>query len=315
MPIAPATRRGAVLLSALLALVAGAEEHETSQPDDASAEASRWWASVGLEGGAFVSGLEGSAMSSDIANPPINNPQPIRPPASDSHSYVVPYLEGSLELFGPATIGGVRPFVSGGLGGDFSVSKDIAKEGTTGDFAVPPPPGGFGSTTATDELEDLIRGQGTRLTSQFSSFFLTAGIGVAVPFETESHSFRVKPSFRYLRDEVEAEGVVQRAVLLMPGIAQINPKTLDDFRLITLSASDTRAFDSIGPGLEIDTDLSRNGRVVASVFVAGAVYFLVGDRAFDFTATNPEGEYARFRVERDPFSYRFGIGVRLRFEP
>lgn len=314
MRIALAARRAALLLSALLPLAVYADEHEMAQTGEAGADAPSWWGAVGVEAGAFLHGLEGSAVSSDIATAPIDALQPIqiRPPASGSENYVVPYIEGSLELVGPAWIGGVRPFANASLGGEFSVSKDIAKEGTTGEFEIPPlfP----GSTIATDELEALVRGQGSRLTAQFESFYLTAGVGLSVPIETDAHSIRVKPSFRYMRDEVEAVGIVQRAVLKQnPPV----PTALDDFRLISMTASETRAFDSLGAGLEIDTDLSRKGRMVASVFVAGAVYFLIGDKAFDIRATNPDqpGEYADFRLERDSVSYRLGIGVRLRFEP
>jgi hypothetical protein len=301
MRIAPAACRVALVLSALLPLVANAQEQETAPSGEAG------------EGGVFVHGLDGSVVSSAIANPPIDNMQPIRPSASGSDDFIVPYVDGSLELVGPAWIGGLRPFVSGSIGGQFSVAKDSAKEGTTGEFELGP---GFpGSTTGTDELEALVRGQGSRLTTQFSPFFLTAGVGVAVPFETQEHVIRVKPSFRYLRDEVEAEGTVQRAVLLVSDAVQ-RPTGLDDFRLISLNASDTHTFNAIGPALEIDTDLSRKGRMVASVFVSGAAFFLLGDRGFEFRATDPStGEYADFSVERNPVSFRFGIGVRLRFEP
>jgi hypothetical protein len=310
MRIAPAGLQGVLVLGALLALAAGAEEHEPSQPGAGSSDAPFWWAAVGLEGGAFVHELEGSVESSDIANPPIDNPQPIRPPAMGTGKYVTPYIEGSLELFGPALMWGVRPFAGVSLGGEFSVTRDIAKEGTPGEFEIPP---NFpGSTTGTAELEALVRGQGSRLSAEFSKFYLTAGIGASIPVETDSHSIRVKPSFRYMRDEVEAVGLVNRAVLTQ---SVPRPTSLDDFRLISLSASDSQTFDLIGGGLEVDTDLSRKGSMVASVFVAGAVYFVVGDRGFDFAATNPAGEYAAFRVERDPVSYRLGIGVRLRFEP
>jgi len=317
MRIAPAARRGALLLSALVPLVAHADEHETVQPGDERTDVPTWWAALGLEGGAFLHGLDGRLMSSDIANPPIPsppavaNPQPIRPFAADSGNFVVPYIEGSLELVGPAWIFDARPFVSAGFGGEFSVSRDIAKEGTTGEFELPPLC--CGSTTDTGEQEALVKGQGSRLTAQFSSLYLTAGAGVAIPFETDAHAFRVKPSFRYMRDEVEVDGVVQRALLKEAGA---HPNAVpDDFATISLNASDTFAFNSIGPAVEIDTDLSRKGRMVASVFVAGAVYFLIGDRDFAFRATNPDGESADFRVERDSVSYRLGIGVRLRFEP
>jgi hypothetical protein len=307
----PACRRATLLLSLTLPLIAIADEAAPSR-EQTRADA-RWWPAVGIEGGALIHRFDNDLASSDIANPPIDNTQPIRPSASDSSDYVSPYVEGSLELVGPAfeSIGGIRLFAHGSVGAEFGVTKDVPKEGTTGPFTADPmnfPPGG---APTTDQKEGLIRGQGSRLSIETEALFLTAGAGVALTFGKGERTFRVKPSFEYLWEEVNAKGVVNRAVLLQSGVP---PTGLESYRLISLSAEETEAFHAIGPGLEIETDLSRKDRFVASVFVSGRAYFFLGSRDFDMIATNEEGERAVFHVDRDPVSYRMGIGVRLRFE-
>jgi len=107
---------------------------------------------------------------------------------------------------------------------------------------------------------------------------------------------------------------VQRAVLL-ESRPPTDPTGLESYRLISLAADETEDFHAIGPGLEIETDLSRKDRFVASVFVSGRAFFFVGGTDFDMVATNEFGETARFTVDRDPISYRAGVGIRLRFEP
>jgi hypothetical protein len=253
-------------------------------------------------------------MSSDIVSPPVNNPQPIRPPDSGASDYVAPYLRGSLELAGPQLLGRLRPFVSASIGGEFGVERDIAKEGTEGAFAVPAPPNFPGAPPFTVAgLESLVRGQGSRVTVETSNLFLGAGIGAGFELELGGRTVRLKPSLQYLWEEIEADGVVQRAVLLQNPV-MVPPTGLGDFRLITLRSSETQAFHALGPALELEFDLTRKGSWVMSVFAGGGADFFLGDREMEWTASNPMGESATFSVERDAISYRGGIGLRIRLE-
>lgn len=292
---------GLVLCSVLLMLPALMRAQEI-------APAANWWAGVGVEGGASLHRFEGDVSSSDIAAPPIDNTQPIRPPDSGSSDYVTPFVAGSLELAGPAWLG-VRPFVSASIGGQFGVERDVAKEGTAESFSFP-----FTTVSPdTDAQEALVRGQGSETTVQTATFFFGAGVGAAFGLEVGGRAVRVKPSFRYLWEEIEAEGVVQRAVLLQDA-ADMQPTSLDDFRLISLTKKETQAFHAVGPGLEVDVDLTRRGEWVMSVFASGGADFFVGDREIQFSATNEMGERADFRVELDPVSYRAAVGLRVRLE-
>jgi hypothetical protein len=324
MRIAPACHRAALLLSLTLPLVAIADAAAPSREASTTSSA-RWWPAVAIEGGAFAHRFDNDIVSSPVLGPPIeppganaptDTPQPIRPPASESSDYVAPYVEGSLELVGPAfeSIGGLRLFAHGSLGAEFGLTKDLPKEGVTGPFEIPDPGNFPPINPETDELESLVRGQGSRLEIETENLFFTAGVGAALTFGMGERTWRVKPSFEYLWEEVKAEGVVNRAVLLEdPQVTR--PTGLESYRLISLNAEHTEDFHAIGPGLEIETDLSRRDRLVASVFLSGRAYFFMGSRDFDMIARNAEGETATFHVDRDPVSYRAGVGIRLRFEP
>ena len=124
---------------------------------------------------------------------------------------------------------------------------------------------------------------------------------------------RIRPSLEYLWEQVRAEGTVHRAVA-----QNTSPSDgLTDFRLINMRATGTETFHGIGPGLEFEYDVSRRDNKVLSVFLGGRAYYLVGSRDYDFTATGPDadpGESAFFAVRRDPWNFRVGVGVRIRFE-
>jgi hypothetical protein len=296
--------RAALLLALLsLAHVAAAETG-----GDAGAEPT-WWPAVSLQAGAVFHSFQSKIVSSDLADAPLGNPQPIRPSAAGTSVYPAPWLRADLELVGPAIpfAPTLRPFVHGGLGVEFGVSRDIAKEATIGEFALAP---GFPSNTmGAANLEQLVRGQGSKITVETEPLFFSAGVGMSLTTRVAERTLRIKPSFEYFWQQVRAGGSVHRAVLENP-----DPSDLDDFRLVSLSETEVRSFHAIGPGLELETDVSRKKSMVATVFLSGTAMYFVGERKIELNQTNALGESAFFSIERKPWSWRVGVGVRVRFE-
>ena len=268
-----------------------------------------WWPGISLQAGITVHEFRNRVISSDLADAPLGSMQPIRPSATGSSAYVAPWLIADLEFMGPEIVrqARLRPFVHGGIGLNFGIERDIAKERTVGEFSVLAiPPGAMG----TDVLENLVFGQGSKVSTETEPLFFTLGAGLSFEVDAMERTFRIKPSFEYVWERVSAEGTVHRAVLQIP-----NPTGLDGFRLVDLGQKEARGFHGIGPGLEIETDLSRkDDDKVLSVFASGSAYYFIGGRDFSFGSTNALGESAEFRVNRGAWSWRVGFGVRIRFE-
>jgi predicted alpha/beta hydrolase len=89
---------------------------------------------------------------------------------------------------------------------------------------------------------------------------------------------------------------------------------VEDFQFISLTRSQTKTLHGLGGGLEIETEMARNRFGRLALTFGAHVYHVLGDRRFDFTAS--DGEHtARWKATLDPLVYRFGVGFRFRFLP
>ena len=133
----------------------------------------------------------------------------------------------------------------------------------------------------------------------------------------------MKPSFEYLRTEIDLKGKVRRAVISDPGQApnpNTNPPTLEEpteFRFLNIDAKDDLTVDGIGAGLEIEADAGRAGPFILSLYLSGQAYRVLGDRDVTFEGPPADlgSEGATFDFEVDPWEYRGGVGLRFRFVP
>jgi hypothetical protein len=303
------------------------------QDEEIETESRRWAPALAITSGVLVQNVSADVVSSlvrgkSFADPPV---QPIRPPicppdcppvfsenpvTSGGSRLVPPYVGGDLELMTPGAVslpGIPRLFAHAGAAAVFSQTLNPAKEGVPEPMRTPP---GVG----TGITEDTIFGQGSQTSVKNGPLAVTAGAGVAFTIDAFERRIRIKPSVEYLWEELEVSGIVQRAVALTSP-AQANG--IEDFRLIILRDEETQAFHGVGPGLEIETDAARVGSFMASIFIGAQAYAILGDRRVEFSTSNqvlnnsdvPVEESAAWSVEKDPWAYRAGVGLRLRWAP
>jgi len=296
----------------VLAAIASAAE---APPRD---ETELWVPSFALYGGVMFQGFKGSVMSGPVTGDQLpTTEQPIRPSASGKDLNVGAIVSGSLEIMSPRFVdrfGRPRAFVHGDVGGYFGFKRDVAKEGVTGPLEPAP------NLLFLNEM--TILGQGSRTTAETQGFLVTAGAGIAFSFDAFGRRMRIKPSFEYLREKIEVTGVVQRAVQI-DGTATM----LSDFRLIELNGKQSRVYNGIGPGLELEMDAARAGPVMLTVFFSAQAYRFLGDLDMQFSeSTTPAcspplctppvpPETAEWSFEKKPWAYRGGVGVRFRWQP
>lgn len=297
---------------ALAAPPTGAQEAETQ----------RWVPAFSVYSGALVQGADGQVASGPILGPPgpsVCNPASgigcIRPAAAGDDLVVSAFVAGSAELMTPGLAfvpGRPRLFVHAGVGGLFGSTRDVAKEGSPDAFVLPDP-----DLIPPDRVTaGQIRGQGSGTSVEVQPLLVSAGVGIAFTLHVWERRLRIKPSFEYLREEIELSGVVNRVVTANPDGNCPFPAPADTrFRCIQLRGSDSKVYHGIGPGLEIELDAARAGPFMLAVFVAGQGYSFLGDLEMRATGTNEFGETAVWQAEKDRWGFRGGVGLRFRWLP
>ncbi len=259
------------------------------------AETRRWVPAVGVTLGISAWDSEASVAST------------VRPSASGSELLFDPLASGTLELATPGIAGLVgtpRLFGHADIGVAFAFAYDVAKEGAPGKLAAP----------TENTLEEFLLGQGSRTRIEWKDLVVGTGIGVAFTVAVGEWRFRIKPSVEYLRQELEASGVVNRAISLEPG----NTNGTTNFRLIEIRGNRSHAYHSVGAGLEFEIDAARFGPTLMSVFASGQAYAALGNRSIDFAGsyTDASGtETANWHFEPAAWFYRGALGFRFRWLP
>ena len=264
----------------------------TSSADPRVVDESRKWVpSLAVTSGILISSARGEVSST------------VRPSAIGSDNLTSPWLDGSLEIMTPSwePLGErTRFFVHGGVAGNFGFERDLAKEGAPGPFIVPTDP------FFNDEI--LVRGQGSVIRVEPTGFQASAGVGFSITIDTEWRPIRIKPSLEYLVEEVQISGLVHRAMSDDPAIPS--------FDLFAISGAEEKFFHSIGPGLEIEADITRKGPLLLALTASGGAYHLLGDRDVEFSSTDATGtQSATWSYRKEPWTYRFDVGVRFRWAP
>jgi hypothetical protein len=264
--------------------------------------------------GAITTGnvIEVPASSCGISNPDqfgcADSPLQITPATASDDTSVAPGVGGSLELMTPRLLDGFlspRLFVRGDAEAAFAFERNLAGERKPGPFFTDPlGPSEF------DVAERSVGGQGSRAKAQVRQLVIGAGTGIAFTTTIYDRTLRLKPSFEYLREEVDLIASVHRAVKLRDPATDIS-----GFRLISLQASDTQTLHGLGGGLEVEVDTGRLGPIVLALYLNARGYRFTGNLNHTLTDTNERGETATWRFEFDPWTWRAGVGARFRWVP
>lgn len=329
-------RRLCVLALALAVAIPSSaigDEGGAQTPD----ERDRWVPAASVFGGFLADRETGLVGSSNVLGPRdtslVNgsddrkSPNELRPNSGGDQITLAPLVGGSLELMTPRFFGAggsPRAFAHVGFAVSFSDERTLAGEQKPGPFSVPPLP-----NTVRSIPERAIVGQGSRTLVKLDPLVFSAGLGVAFTVEPWERRLRIKPSFEWLREGLEVNGILHRAVTCVPNASPpptcvptfpVNTapgaaKSLSDFRLISLQRSEKRIFHGIGPGLELEGDTARLGPFMLSIYASGQLYYFLGNRRIDLAAQNQFGEWAFWRFDKSAWGWRGNVGLRFRWLP
>jgi hypothetical protein len=241
-----------------------------------------------------------------------DSPFPLTTGTSSSDTDIAPLVVGSLELSTPRlfdVLFSPRLFVHGDVAGAFGFERNLAGERKPADFFVEPLDP-INRPSKTDYAEGEVAGQGSRAKLQLRPFVYGAGGGIAFTTTIFGRTVRLKPSFEYLREEVDLIASVHRAVML-----KSPARSLNDFRLIDLHESSKETLHGLGGGIELEIDASRLGPLGMSLFLLGRGYRFTGNLRHTLSDTNEFGESATWQFELEPWTWRAGVGVRFRWLP
>jgi len=328
--------------AALLALTAPAASGEAFD---------RWIPGVAIMGGVTI---ENAAATVQGASRPGAPPLPYTPStrcvtpcisgykggsAASSDLMVSPYVGASFELLTPGVAwrdSEVRVFVHGDVLPGFPFDRTIAKVGAPGPFDFPkndPPPVADGRPWVTYSEEQVLgRGAATRV--ELDSVVFGAGLGVSFSFEAGGRRWSIKPSIEWTHFEVNFSGEFNEVRLEYATLDPDTPGTIRNCRpydltncrtnvldSVRMSDAVTRSYNGIGPGIELEIEAARTGDFLFSVFLGGAAHRILEKRSVQLSASQPstvepQAPYtASWTASLDPWFYRAGVGLRIRWLP
>jgi hypothetical protein len=299
------------MFSAASLATGGESERSTRQAGE-----DRWVPSLAIISGVTGQKQEGSANSllfEDMSPDPVF----LRGFVDGDDIAISPFVGGALELMTPALPIPTRPrlFASGEILPTFASDRDLALEGDPGCVRGNQPGAPCAKNGGQDFDENAANGQGSRTSAQVDTLVYGASLGVAFPVRAGKRQLRIKPSVGWINYKVEAEGLVVDAIC---GDEPNSICTSDTLREVTLSASDSKRFNGIGPGLDIEMDTGRYGPLGVSLFLGARAYAILDDRKISFGTEEPFADIhgtdratAQFEVEVDPWIFRGHVGIRF----
>lgn len=212
-------------------------------------------------------------------------------------------------------LGRPRLFIRGGVTRAFDAERIIVKEGAPGAIDIPFIDPDMDGISVQEPPIDSIGGRGTRFETQVQPWGFMAGVGLA--FEVPSLSdrarkVRIRPSIEYRRERLQA------AIFL--GAAQsIDNSETCPCRSTSFKVTEKQTLHAIGPAVEVEMDLNSLRSMIVTIYGAFHAYRVIDGRSLnvggegvfdDGTPVSLEGNF-----ERDLWSYRFGLGLRFRWNP
>jgi len=322
-----------VAIFALFALVPTASFALGDDPaEDAGQEGeNRWVPSLAITSGAIMQDQQGSVDSEMLVDqPPFS---PLRGFVDGDDFAVSPFVGVALELMTPAIPIPTRPrfFASGEILPTFASDRELAIEGDPDCIRSLE----AGATCVVDRDPDEIRdltfaqseanGAGSKTTATVDTLVYGANLGLAFPMRIGKRQIRIKPSVGWINYGVDAEGLVVAAACAPPNRCTDLPPQFfiprpGYVREMRLEASDSRRFNGVGPGLDIEMDTGRFGPLGASLFMGARAYRILGNRKMEFGAVQSYDDLAgndvaaaSFRVEIDQWLFRAHVGLRIQW--
>ena len=274
----------------------------------------QWQPSLAVTSGVSFQVQDAQTRSTiDQTGRPTVSPGDVLLEPGDGEDWAVsPYVGVNAELMTPALPGGIRFFVNGEYLPTFGADLDVQKNGDPSGLEVPfenysleracdpnviqsnGQPGspfglgcncpyGFGCYT-----EEAITGAGAKTTATVARNVFGAAVGVALPFEMFGRKLMLKPSFGWIRYQVDVSGTVLRGI---KSEVDTGPNSSPQFRglpvtrFVKLFDSATPAFNAIGPGLELEMEVHQVGPVATSLFLDAHGYRVLGDRKVKLSDT------------------------------
>ncbi|MDG2049330.1 MAG: hypothetical protein P8M78_04125 [Myxococcota bacterium] len=338
---------GAILLLAFTLSSGGA----SAASRDAD-ELSRWVPSLALETDLSFHPSSGAVRTGDVYGPYLSRsaaPSPDQPITSGTPAFADPYMVTPsfgvvAEIMTPAW------FDLPGRPRLFGHADVIIAFGPTYQMPGIASPGALAAPTddRISVTEASILGQGAANAAAVQPLQVAAGAGIAFTTQWGGRTVRFKPSFEYLRQEVELSSVVSRAVkyrdIQVPPPCNTDPTCLrqfqvaNNFRQISISGKKQATYDGIGPGFQIEVDTGRAGPLILSLYASVKAWaflnndpieiqasnqnaFSAGCQPGDTTPTNPSNpllcaaEQANFSFQREDWGFGGGFGLRFRWAP
>ena len=326
---------GRACVCVLIVVCAGGAPADDSAPGDS--KHTRWVPAFSFFSGAQIRTYEGSVTDPKDVEPGVG--------VQGTERAVFAYVGASAEISSPKLLGarGPRVFVHVDSSLSFDSDRPIAGEGSPGPIEYPTTPSGLMVTTS--PITGML-GQGSSLHAESKPLVVSAGTGLSFEFKALGRTLRLKPSVEWLWQETS----VKTAAGYLVSTLEVNGTplcSLDVIRNTTDSprpcataffgSSKTKAFHSLGPGLEIELDTGRVGPVAFALYASGQAYRVLGNREFNLDASAPLEIPAGFNpsgtppgslppdaqdpvsisstFEVDPWQYRFGVGLRFRWLP
>ena len=159
---------------------------------------------------------------------------------------------------------------------------------------------------------------------------------MAFTFDWLDRRLRIKPSIEYLREKTTVTGEIRVAqVVRVGGFNPVpTPATNASFRFLQLDGQESKWFNGLGPGLELDMDAARAGGFMISVFGSFQSYRWLGNRKLDVEpgdllvsysgpaidngfdpSTVDNDEVAKWSYEKEKWGFQGGVGLRFRWQP
>lgn len=251
-------------------------------------------------------------MSSDVrlrpADPPIDR---------DGQTLGLPWsIGGTLDLASPVLFdvpGKPRFFSHADVGWTYDQEDPVVTRGDPGEPPTLPP----GSTVAV-----AITNVGSSVRAEAKPLVLSGGFGSVFSFQAFDRGFRIRPTLEwmYRRDTI-------KNTLGGGEVEGTGTSCTPTCRVTYIKNQNEKGFHSLGPGIEVETDIGRMGDFQLGFYGAFRAFYIVSDRKANMQSigkwtridngqpSTRQDTIFRTRYEREPWHYRFGVGVRVLWSP